>query len=372
MSHCKGARSYSCSSLDQLPPELLSNILAWYSNGKSISTFAIVVQGSRSFQRRAAAADLSIIQHALTLRFKSLAAAAAVTVQHKMNKDEIDPVQTHTQTTREDLEMIQDVWMVLGEDIRTCDDELQDMKKLSEYCAILDYLEAQVPQGTYVIWTGPLETQYGVLQVKLETPHWTPTALQYWYNDFELYQFSLATPAVSLRLPFLPSRSRSNNNDDDDDDDDTSNLPPQPYGSLSTLASTRPVWKRVLYHLNEEWDAVGRFALVPRHLDFDANPSILFTKPQRRTAMFNSYDDNSNNNNNNMVSMKCYWDQDDGYDWDEGMERLGEHVIRILQRLGPAFPNDGQFQEEENDEDEDSDDDDSEDDSVDGNDSDSE
>jgi hypothetical protein len=336
-----------------------------------------------------------MVQHALTLRFKSLAGAAATTAAAAaaaaVQLDTTIQTQTQTQTTKEDHEMIHDVLMVLGEEIRTYGSSSsssssffldQDMKKLSEYCAILDYLEAQIQQGTYVVWTGQLETQYGLVQVKLQTPHWTPTALQYWYNDFELYQFSLATTAVSLSMRLLPSinnnnssrnsRSRSDNNNDDDDDD---THPPQPYGSLSTLASTRPVWKRVLYYLNEEGDPWGRFALVPRHLDFEANPSILFTKPRRGTTLYHNTD-NDNSNSNNMLSMKCYWDQDDGYDWDEGMERLGEHVIRILQRLGPAFPNEGQFQEEEEDDSDDDDaadsDDDDEEDSDDGDDSDSE
>jgi hypothetical protein len=284
--------------LDALPPEVLSNIFTWFCDGKTISSFSIVAQGSLLL-------DLKCIQDALTHRFKYLA--------RQLQDEEI-----------------QDVLEVLGEEIRTNTSFEHEMGKLSEYCAILDYFELQKDRGHYIVWSGSIATQFGILQAEMNTPHWTPTSLQYWFNDFELYQFSLAAPVRTPTIPGLP------------------------YGSFVSSASTRSIWKGLLYNLNTEMDDLGRYALVPRHLDFEANPTIICTK---------RFEGNI---------LNVYWDQVDGYDWEDGIERLGVNVIRIMNRMGPSFPLSVQkhVDDEESVPDEDDDDDESE--ASDGSQSDSE
>jgi hypothetical protein len=250
--------------LDALPPEVLSKIFACFCDGKSISSFSIVAHCSLLL-------DLKCIQNALTHRFKSLA--------RQLQDEEI-----------------QDVLEVLGEDIRTNSSFEYEMGKLSEYCAILDYFELQKDRDHYIVWSGSIATQFGILQAEMRTPHWTPTSLQYWFNDFENYQFSLAAPVRTPTIPGLP------------------------YGSFVSAASTRSIWKGLLYNLNTEMDDLGRYALVPRHLDFEANPTTIFTK---------RFEGNI---------LNVYWDQVDGYDWEDGIERLGVNVIRIMNRMGPSFP----------------------------------
>jgi hypothetical protein len=258
--------------LDTLPPEVLSNILTWFCDGKTISSFSVVAQCSLLL-------DLKFIQNALTYRFKYLA-----------------------RRWFQDDEEIRDVLEVLGEEIRTNDSSFEqhdnDMGKLSEYCAILDYFELQKDLGHYIVWSGSIATQFGIIQAEMKTTshQWTPTSLQYWFNDFELYQFSLAAPVRTPTLPGLP------------------------YGSFASSASTRSIWKGLLYNLNTEMDVLGRYALVPRHLDFEANPTIIFSK---------RFEGNI---------LNVYWDQVDGYDWEDGIEKLGVNVIRIMNRMGPSFP----------------------------------
>ena len=250
--------------LDALPPEVLSNIFTWFCDGKSISSFSIVAQGSLLL-------DLKCIQDALTHRFKYLA--------RQQQQDE----------------EIQDVLEVLGEEIRTNDSFEHEMGKISDYCAILDYFELQKDRGHYIVWSGSIATQFGMLQAEMKTPHWKPTSLQYWFNDFELYQFSLAAPVRTPTIPGLP------------------------YGFFSS-ATTRSIFKGLLHNLNTEMDDLGRYALVPRHLDFEANPTIIFTK---------RFEGNI---------LNVYWDQVDDYDWEDGIEKLGANVIRIMKRMGPSFP----------------------------------
>ena len=276
--------------METLPPEVVSNILTWFCDGKSISTFACVVLGSttttsRRRRRQDASSSSSgwtmeVIQKALSQRYKYLAR------NHFQNNEEIS-----------------DVLEVLGEQIRVdasihCENP-GDLTTLSGYCAILDYFEQQREIDNYLIWVGPITTQFGILQVELRSKEWTPTSLQHWYNDFELYQFSLASP---LRTPTLSGGGL-------------------PYGSLTSSLNTWKIWKIVLYNLNSELEELGRYSLVPRHLDFEANPSILFTKRYQESKF-----------------LKCYWDQEDEYDWEYGIEKLGQNVIRIMKRMGPSFP----------------------------------
>lgn len=186
---------------------------------------------------------------------------------------------------------IKDVLDVIREDVRTCEEfSYEANTKFPEWCAIVDYFEGQ-QQQEWIVWLGSVETQLGTLpNVCLKTPNWTAGALQYWYNDFELFQFSLVPPMRSPPLPLSP------------------------FGILEALTDVE-VMERLQYTLNHEYENIGRYSLVPRHMDFDSDPSICFTLPA-----------------DNGPSLNCYWDEQDGYDWEEAIDRLGENVIRIMSR----------------------------------------
>jgi hypothetical protein len=112
---------------------------------------------------------------------------------------------------------------------------------------------------------------------------------------------------------------------------------------MGTAANTdnddTAILSRLCNCFNQEQDELGRYALVPRHLDFDTNPSIVSTKQQHRDGG-GDYTNNINSmTRNNSLLLNCYWNQgpEDFNHWEESIERLEENVIQIMKRWGLSF-----------------------------------
>lgn len=281
----------------ELPPEVLSSALGSFLDGKSMSTFLMVVQGCHSQDNNSV---LSLLRNALVHRYRQL--------HQQLAKNVIQA--DHEQ---EDL---RDVLQVLREDIRTTG----DVSKFPEWCAILDYFESQMifnffktnnesleemqqqhhqQQSGWVVWCGPIETIFGTFQASLRcTSEWTLGALHYWYNDIELQQFAIVHP-----------HSRTV---DGDDQFDLRRL----YGRVSGLKEYDTLLLQ-RQHFNLEDDPQNwQHYLVLRSRSYDDEPPEFFTPVM-----------------GNDSSLFCYWDyREQSYDWEESLERLGESVIRIMRR----------------------------------------
>ena len=174
----------------ELPPEVLSSALGSFLDGKSMSTFLMVVEGCHTQDSDSV---LSLLRNALVHRYQQLQRQLAAKALH----------------TGREQEDIRDVLLVLREDIRTS----EDVSKFPEWCAILDYFESQMkfnttnsnsdslesmqlqPQPGWVVWCGPIETIFGTFQASLQcTSEWTLGALNYWYDEIELQQFAIVHP----------------------------------------------------------------------------------------------------------------------------------------------------------------------------------
>ena len=278
----------------ELPPEVLSSALGSFLDGKSMSTFLMVVQGCRS---QDSSSVLTLLRNALVHRYRQL--------QQQLAKNIIQA--DHEQQD------IRDVLLVLREDIRTS----EDVSKFPEWCAILDYFESQMTlndvntshksleekrqeqQSGWVVWCGPIETIFGTFQASLRcTSEWTLGALYYWYNDIELQQFAIVHP-----------HSRTV---DGDDQFDLTTL----YGRVSGLKEHDTLLLQ-RQHFNLENDPQNwQHYLVLRARSYDDEPPEFFTPVM-----------------GNDSSLFCYWDyREQSYDWEESLERLGESVIRIMRR----------------------------------------
>jgi len=283
----------------ELPSEVLSCALGSFLDGKSMSTFMIVVQGCSSVsqqqqqqQHDSNSSVLILLRNALVHRYGQL--------QRQL------PAQN---------EEIRDVLMVLREDIRTS----QDTAKFSEWCAILDYFESQrsalspssfsceqsasqqqqlqLQKQGLVVWVGPLETIFGTFTASLQcTTEWTLGALNYW-RDIELEQFAVVHPF---------SRNV------DDEQFDLTIL----YGRIQGVGD-RDVLLLQRQNFNLEDDVQSwQHYLVLRNKSYDEAPTEFFTPVM-----------------GNDSSLFCYWDyRQQTYDWEEALDRLGESVIRIMSR----------------------------------------
>lgn len=304
-------------SLCDLPMELLSNVLTSFCDGKSISSFLIVAQGTSSLKSIA----FEMVQGALVRRYKDLA-AQAVLQQHPSIKDILD---------------------ILREDIRLFknDDEHNDgvggsggvrfAKKFSEYCAILDYFETQLQaQRMYggqqphhwILWCGSVETQFGFIKSYVTSPDWSMEALHQWYRSLEMISFSLVRPNIAIqhemeRMPFGTWAGLTEN--------DTAVLKVL-RGTVECDDFTRDdsnasIWQTPIQYSYQE-DAPLKFCghnYPSWALGKDVYPED-FHRPNWLKE---------------DETLCYYWDggEDEGCDWDDTLDLLGENVIRIMTRF---------------------------------------
>lgn len=348
--------------LKLLPPEVISNlILAQFCSGKTMSTFALVLEGcsynnlkkpgrttkqqlDELTRRQNSSGNSStrimvnsedsystsaIICDALICRFEILLRQIDLFLR---NGDSTAPNNNYgfqSRSTNEptDTAEIQDVLeyfkaetCILLKEQQTHNDSYNvrldnfelvqsRIKYISNCCAIIDYFEQidyNTKGGESIIWVGLLDTSHGIINNAILTcsniRSWTAASILYWYNDFELYEYKLVTPYTS---PNLRNRIA--------------------YGTLRCVVNNNTtdiaLLRQICHSLNYEHDPLGRFSLVPRHLGFESAPSLFFTKESKS-------------------SLKCYWNPDDvvHYDWEDALEELGTNLIRIMTRLQLSEP----------------------------------
>ena len=174
----------------------------------------------------------------------------------------------------------------------------------------MDYFESQLksfPSAGWVVWSGPVETVFGVFQAKLKCrTEWTLGALQYWYQDIELQQFAIVHPF-----------SRTVTEDQYD--------PNIFYGSMEGLNEEGKSLLKRLYQILEHDPEHWQRYLVLRSRSYDEEAPEYFTPI--------TGDD---------TGLFCYWDSSEqNYDWEDALQNLGDNVIRIMSRSvehGGSFP----------------------------------
>mmetsp|Transcript_17930 Transcript_17930/g.25300 ORF Transcript_17930/g.25300 Transcript_17930/m.25300 type:complete len:326 (-) Transcript_17930:123-1100(-) len=288
-------------SLHDLPTEVLSNVLTTFCDGRSISTFLIVAQGSHELRQ----SSFEIGQGALVRRYKEL----AIYLEHKHPS-------------------IAEILDVIREDIRTTDRQDPSFlrSKFSEYCAILEYFETQLSidynQEHWVLWCGSIETPFGNIMSYVTSPDWSLESLQQWYRNLEMLNFSLVRP----NLPDVEHEFEQ-----------------VPFGTLAGLSDRDIALIKVLRG-TLEYDDFTRSesnAIVwqtPLQYAYQENPPLKFCAhayaswalgkdvyPQdfHRPAWLKDEE-----------TLCCYWDsEDEECDWEDAINSLGENVIRIMKRF---------------------------------------
>jgi hypothetical protein len=255
----------------ELPSEVLSSVLGSFLDGKTISTFLTVIQCSRDCDHESV---LSLLRDALVHRYGQL-------------RSELSQ-----------YEEINDVLTVIREDIRTS----EEIVKFPEYCSIMDYFESQIRSyGTsgWIVWAGPVETVFGVFPAQLRCKtEWTLGALPYWYKDIELQE------QFAIVHPFSRTVTEEQYN------------PGIFYGSLEGLNEEGTMLlKRLCQTLEHDPEHWQRY-LVLRSRSYEEEVQEYFTPI--------TGDD---------TGLFCHWDSSEqAYDWEEALDNLGDHVIRIMTR----------------------------------------
>jgi hypothetical protein len=263
----------------ELPDAVLSTALGSFLDGKSMSTFLIVIQGCSACNKKGYV--LSLLRDALAHRY-GLLLQNILTL--KVEDDE--------------QEEMKDVLLVLKKDIRTSN----STAKFPRWCALLDYFEKQLLHNYHhhgwIVWCGPLETVFGTFQACLRCQReWTLGALQFWYYDVELLQFSIVHPS-----------SRTVTADQYNDS--------TYYGTIESLTDQGRLLLERLYitleHDPEHW----QHYLVLQSRCYEEQPPEFITPKTGDPS-----------------ELLCYWDSEEhAYDWEDALEQLGDNVIRIMKR----------------------------------------
>jgi len=305
---------------DVLDGSLLSNILAGFCDGKAISTFSFALSGN--FRARAYNSPFVTARDALVRRYVELA-----------------------HTCRKDCE-IRDTCDVIRETIRTTDlprghDSeyiAHAVRKISEWCAVLDYFEAQLTRSNaaalsrsgecsphWIVWCGAVETPFGRIKTYFTSPTWSAESLHSFFRSLEAVDFNL-----------VRTTSRVANFDD--------GLPSDlPFGTMAGLTETDAGGlynlMRTLEHTVFERDGIQSSILLT-HLRYeytDEQPLRICSHGHPRWAFPDDmYPDNFHLPPwiREEMSLCCYWNGgDEGYDWEDTIDKLGENVIRIMTRF---------------------------------------
>lgn len=278
-----------CIGLLDLPPEVISNVLASFCDGKSISTFLLASlvshHGFDAFEP---------VQGALVERYEDL------------SKRIKDPDITET------LE-------ILIHQIRACErtTSLPDAVKLfSEGCAMLDYFETHLLfDRHWLIWCGDVECFYGKIQAFITSPYWSISAIASWYRDLELTQFSLVRPRVPIRRPVgFPFGSIVGRGRHD------SHLLDRLRAKLDPNIEAPEYWKGTMTAI--------QFA-------YDIDPPLVITTHSYPILVEGQGEVHIPKWLPNEKSLCCYWDDFEGYE-DDDLCKLGEHIIRLMRRFSAS------------------------------------
>jgi hypothetical protein len=321
-----------------LPQEVFSHILSRFCDGKTISTLLIVAQGNRKLSPSA----FSMVRGALVHRYIGLAASVGVSVSSGNDEehDEMNP--THVE--------IQEILDIVREDIRLSveldDDSLLMTRKLSEWCAILDYFEAQIPLQQYIVWVGAMQIPYGSVQTYFSTPHWSIGALRYWrlQEEADLSFTSSSGTRSDWNIPGIPYASvlARDHNSHRRTKMQAKNLELAPYSRLlqTDLRRTCLVLIREIYETSPTL-VICAWSSLQRSFDRShERHSFLGLKDQ--TDEYEADDDDSDDQQLHYFArqrsirsgqndcLMVSWDTTCGEDFETAMETLGEDVIRIM------------------------------------------
>lgn len=352
--------SLSSSFVQLLPSQVLAYIFGFL-NGKTISTFMIVAWCNQELHP----IIVPLCRGILVQRFIELAKqySCSSSIDKHTNNHHTGNTSSTVSTMLEDGPEIKVVLDAVREDIRRSnihhqydagtavfhhttnendgDEDINIVTKLSEWFGILDYFEihwnvyhrihslieattdthsttctdvhCSIPQQ-WIVWIGTLEIPYGETDVYLVTNVWTMDALLYWRNR------ELAI------LSFTHSRNRNLQ---------SIHLPW--YGTVGGIQGKdqrriqlqhRDLAKSYL-HRNDQnvYDLVldVRCALVPMNEVYEDCPTIALANDM-------GYNTEQCTSSSPLTKLECFWDSDisEVGDWEEGIARLGEHVLRVL------------------------------------------
>lgn len=285
-----------------LPDEVISQVLASFCDGRSMSTFFHVLCSDRTLRTT----SFDTIRNTLVRRFKSLAADDRLKPDRcEEMRDIIAIIREDVRTSNYDSETGR---LENGHEGRITDSGKTIITIVSEWCAIVDYFDVAVNLEEYVVWVGEINTRFGRLnKACIRTPFWTITSLQFFYEQIELDSESLIPPNPTSSFGRLLSH---------------------PYGHLVALTNAdAQVMDRVRTSLSLDTES-NRYAVAPSHMEYEAQPDFVFTPTMNDRA------------SRDILHMErdllCLWNGVDACDFDESLKLFGENAIRLLRRLEQA------------------------------------
>jgi hypothetical protein len=284
-----------------LSDDIISQLLASFADGKSISTFYLSLQSCRLFRHEVA---FTIIRDALVHRLKSLAADDRLKPRRcEEMRDCIDILREEIRTGSVDIE----TGRLVDDGARISSLRKSAMTIVSEWCAIVDYFDINLCLDEYVVWVGQqVNTRFGQMgPVCIRTPFWSITHLQYMHAQIDLACEALVPPNPTSRFAHLLD---------------------QPYGSLSALTAIgTEVMERLRTSMSLDEES-NRFALTPNQFEFAT--TIAFTPTPN--------DQVSREMLQHERHLRCLWDRQDDMDFDDSLTNFGEDCLRILKGLQVA------------------------------------
>ena len=280
-----------------LPEVVQSQILSSFCDGKSIATYFHVISCNESL--KAAAFDL--LRDALVDRYQNIAQDDRI-IFNEEAKDVIDIIREEIRTCRAMQSANSGALsVIIGEDSHMSSRESAS-KKISDYCAIIDYFDRmrqQSPEkvGEFVLWCGGVQSQGGrIRRASLCSKFWSVTAMDFFYDQLELNNHGFTHPASSAYEPPFGD----------------------PFGTLDVsieLENDEFTFKRVEHSLSEDLMS-SRSVLVPSQMEYEYSIGFALNRDLSERRNF-----------------ACYWDLCDDGDFEYSLSRLPENVIRVLTRL---------------------------------------
>jgi hypothetical protein len=276
-----------------LPPDIISSILATFCDGKSISTFLIASMSSLT-TTIVAADGKQIVQCALLVRYNQL-------------------TQGVTNADLRDI-LIPKLMQQIRDHPGGSTSSLESIKFLSEHCAMVDYFETHLSLSKehWLIWCGEFETFYGNVQAYITSPYWSMYAIDSWYRDLELTQFSIVRPLVHIDRPQNA-----------------------PFGSILGIRRhdihlLDRLRLKLEPNVHEEID-YWKCMVTAIQFAYDPDPPLIIT-PHSYALVAGHRELHIPKWISREKSLCCYWDDLVDFD-DDSMMHLGERIIRLMRKF---------------------------------------
>jgi hypothetical protein len=295
-----------------LPPEIISNILATFCDARSISTFLIVACSMASFS--------------LTTNTMENEATTTTTTTTTMKVDGIQIIKYALLVRYEQLtHRVRNLdlkHMVLPKLMRQIRDyfhdestRLESIKFFSGHCALLEYFETHLSplfKEHWLIWCGEFETFYGNVQAYITSPYWSMNAIDSWYRDLELTQFSIVRPRVHLDRPQNA-----------------------PFGSILGIRQhdihlLDRLRLKLEPNVHEETD-YWKGMMTAIQFAYDPDPPLIIT-PHAYSSLAGHREFHIPTWIEKEKSLSCYWDDCIDID-DESLMDLGQTIQRLMRKF---------------------------------------